>query len=82
MNTFKKNEIHEEEAIEIIDSVNFIKTIQSKYPLACSILEICRNWNLFINNWFNNSSFAFFFNSDKLTKNETNQSSITIDEVD
>ena len=46
---------------QIYKSIDFIEKVQSKYSLACSLLELSRNWDLFIQNWFDNSNFSFLF---------------------
>ena len=72
-----------EEVDQIYKAIDFIEIIQSKYSLACSLLEFSRNWDLFIKNWFDNSNFIFLF--DYVPRNESceyNHDTVTIDEID
>jgi hypothetical protein len=57
---------------KIYQSIEFIETVQSKYSLVCSLLELSRNWDLFVKNWFRNSNFNFLFEP-HVTLNTSNE---------
>ena len=40
--------------------MEYIENIQAKYPLACSILEISRNWDIFCSKWVNDDDDVGF----------------------
>ncbi len=47
----KKSDIDSD--VDIADWIEFIGKIQNKHSLACSTLEIIRNWDIFNKEWFN-----------------------------
>jgi hypothetical protein len=66
------------DSLKIIDCVEYIEKTQAKYPLACSTLEISRNWDVFVNQWFNKEFDYLSFETETETFMEINSYSFSL----